>query len=419
LNHRGQSALGPELATNRIVPDSRNPFSQLLSDALAIGGAAKDALLDALPHRPDCVTLYSGFGWNGRVMIMGRALRDDPLPVASATDTPWKNLVAMLRRADADAIPHAVVRVHAGAATLDFTSDDEGFFSGWMDARDPARVDDEWISVTAELVQGAAGQARATGRAYYPRTAPTQLVISDIDDTVLQSKVTNLLHAVRTIAFGNARTRLPFPGVAAFYQALRQGASGADHNPTFYVSSSPWNLYDVIAQFLEIQGIPAGPVMLRDVDLSLDALSSRHHHTHKREMIRRVLTTFTAAPAILIGDSSQQDPEIYRDAVRDFPRRVAAVYIRNVSMNDERSRAIQAVADEVMAAGSSLVLADDTLAAAKHAAEHGFISPDTLDAIAHEKRADEGTEPGKTNAPGARDAGDTPTPTVVVEDRKG
>ena len=399
------------------MPESRNPLSRIISDVFAIGGAARDAILDALPHRPDCVTLYAGFGWNGRVMIMGRALRDDPLPAPTATDTPWKNLVAMLRRADADAIPHAVVRVRAGAATHDFTADDEGFFSGWMDARNPTRVDDEWITVTAELLDGPTARAHTTGRAYYPLSAPRQLVISDIDDTVLQSKVTNLLHAVRTIAFGNARTRLPFPGVAAFYQALRRGASGAEHNPTFYVSSSPWNLYDVIVQFLDIQGIPAGAVMLRDVDLTLDALSSRHHHAHKREMIRRVLTTFTDAPAILIGDSSQQDPEIYRDAVRDFPNRIAAVYIRNVTMNDDRSRAIQTLATEVVAAGSSLVLADDTLAAAKHAAERGFISPDALDAIAHEKRADEGTAPGKTDAPGARDADDTPTPTVVVEDR--
>ena len=396
---------------------AENPLSRLISDVFAVGTAARDALLDALPRRPKCLTLYSGFAANGRVMIFGRALHDEPLPEALPSDTPWKNLVAMLRRADADAIPHALVRVRAGSSTHEFTTDDEGFFSGWMDATDVTRVDDEWISIGAELLEGPIVAARAGGRAYYPVFTPDHLIISDIDDTVLQSKVSNLLHAVRTIAFGNARTRLPFPGVAAFYHALRRGPSGDARNPTLYVSSSPWNLYDVIVQFLDVQGIPAGPVMLRDVDLGLDALSSRHHHTHKREMIHRVLNTYREVPVILIGDSSQQDPEIYREVVRDFAGRVRAVYIRNVSMNDERTRAIQALADEIVAAGSSLVLADDTLAAARHAAEHGFISPDTLDAIMHEKREDEGTTPGKTNAPGARDASDPPTPTIVVEEK--
>ncbi|HJQ19413.1 MAG TPA: phosphatase domain-containing protein [Gemmatimonadaceae bacterium] len=395
-----------------------NPISRIISDMFAIGAAARDTLIDALPHRPDCVTLYRGFGAAGRLMIMGRALRDDPLPAAAASDTPWKNLVAMLRRADANPIPHASIRVVAGNVAHDFIADDEGFFSGWMDVAAPARVDDEWVRIGADLRELPLAGGHADGRAYYPDAMPEQLVVSDIDDTVLQSRVTHLLHAVRTIAFGNARTRLPFPGVAAFYRALRRGPAGDGRNPLFYVSSSPWNLYDVISQFLEIQDIPAGPIMLRDVDLSLDALSSRHHHMHKREMIRRVLTTYPDVPVILIGDSSQQDPEIYRDTVREYAGRVRAVYIRNVTMTDERSRAIQALANEILDAGSSLVLADDTLAAARHAAEHGYIAEDSLESIASDKSADEGRTGGKVDAPGARDAGDTPTPTVVVEEKR-
>ena len=34
--------------------------------------------------------------------------------------------------------------------------------------------------------------------------------------------VSNLLEAARAVMLGNAHTRLPFPGVAAFYQALRK-----------------------------------------------------------------------------------------------------------------------------------------------------------------------------------------------------
>jgi len=127
------------------------------------------------------------------------------------------------------------------------------------------------------------------------------------------------------------------------------------------------------------------------------------------------MKTFADVPAILIGDTSQQDPEIYRDVVHEFSGRVRAVYIRNVNQDAERSRAIQALADEILKAGSSLVLADDTLAAARHAAEHGFISPDSLDDVAADKRADEGVTTEKVDAPGARDVTDAPTPTIVVE----
>jgi phosphatidate phosphatase APP1 len=364
---------------------------------------------------PHTIALYDGFGAQGRALVQGRVLEDEAIPEASVDRSAWQNALALVRRADADPLPHAVVRVAIGAEAQEFHADDEGFFVGWMDATSPERIDEEWVRVRAELVSPGGGTPLvATGRALVPITRPELLVISDVDDTVLQSNVTSFLMAVRTMLFENARTRLPFPGVAAFYQALRQGVDGAARNPTFYVSSSPWNLYDIIEEFLEVQGIPSGPLMLRDVDFGLDILSSRHHHTHKREMIRRVLTTYDV-PAILIGDSGQEDPEIYREIVRDYPGRIKAVYIRNVSMNEDRTRAIRALADEVIASGSSLVLADDTLAAARHAAEHGFIATEALAGIADEKDADEGKTSEKKEAPGARGEREGGTPTVVIE----
>ncbi|HEU4996870.1 MAG TPA: phosphatase domain-containing protein [Gemmatimonadaceae bacterium] len=356
---------------------------RLLTDALAVGAAARDVVLDRLPQAARSIALYDGFGAAGRVLVMGRALRDTPIAAASAGNSKLENLWAMVRRADADAIPNTAVRVSVGTDSQELITDDEGFFTGWMAGAQPERLDDDWIRVRAELV--ADQSVRAEARALVPVSMPEFLVISDIDDTVLQSNVTNFLRAVQTMALGNARTRLPFPGVAEFYQALRRGPTGTGRNPMFYVSSSPWNLHDLIAQFLEIHTIPAGPIMLRDMDLGLDTLSQRHHHTHKREMIRRVLAAYPDVPAVLIGDSSQQDAEIYRDVVRQYKGRIKAVYIRNVAKDAERSRVIEQLAHEVVAAGSTLLLADDTLAAAIHAAEHGLIAPDALGVISESK----------------------------------
>ena len=64
---------------------------------------------------------------------------------------------------------------------------------------------------------------------------------------------------------------------------------------------------------------------------------------------------------ILVGDSGQEDPEIYGDLVAEFPGRILAIYIRNVSPHPERSAGIRALADRVTTAGSTLLLADDTL----------------------------------------------------------
>ena len=78
----------------------------------------------------------------------------------------------------------------------------------------------------------------------------------------------------------------------------------------------------------------------------------------------------------------------------------------------ERSPAIRNLAEQVSRGGSTLVLADDTLAVARHAAAHGWIRDETLSDIGEEKRADEGGG-SKEPAPGVDE---TPAaPTLVVD----
>jgi phosphatidate phosphatase APP1 len=117
-------------------------------------------------------------------------------------------------------------------------------------------------------------------------------------------------------------------------------------------------------------------------------------------------------PFVLIGDSGQEDPEIYADMVATHPGRILAVYIRNVRQNPEDSTAIRDLTERIARAGSTLVLADDTLTVARHAAAHGWIRDEALTEIGVEKRADEG-DGSKESAPGVEQP--APAPTVVVD----
>ena len=57
------------------------------------------------------------------------------------------------------------------------------------------------------------------------------------------------------------------------------------------------------------------------------------HGTHKLRAIENILNFHPTLPCILIGDSGEQDPEIYSEVVKDFPNRVEAIYIRDASGN--------------------------------------------------------------------------------------
>ena len=356
-----------------------------------------------LGESPLEVICYRGFANADAAVVLGRVVASRRVGPSSAGDSALRNLLNTYRRVDSDPVPFAELAIeYAGAATT-VRADDEGFFEATLTLppeaanREPG---DEWSSCRTELLAPTRTGGAIGGRAELlrpPRSA-TLGVISDIDDTVIQSRVSSFLLAARTLAMENARTRLPFPGVAAFYRALRDGASGSDRNPVFYVSSSPWNVYDVITEFMELQGLPRGPVLLRDWDITFGALSSSRHFDHKGAAIRRILTMYPRLPFILIGDTSQHDPEIYRRIVSEFPGRIRAVYIRDVNLDEARSTAVRTLADEIRADGSALVLAEDTLGPATHAAEAGWISAAALPFVREDKLADEGATDEKVAA---------------------
>ena len=367
---------------------------EFLAKKARIGAAsAVRAIRSAIDDDPFELLTYRGYGNGVKAHVYGRAVQRTGAKASSEADTLLVNLLNTYRRADADPLRAAQVSVRFGESATAMSADDEGFFGGWLTS-ERAGATEEWHEYHTELqshLAGAADPVKSSGEILIPPATAKFGVISDIDDTVIQSRVSNFVQAARTVMLGNARTRLPFHGVAAFYRALREGASGGEKNPIFYVSSSPWNIYDVIAEFMELQNIPKGPLMLRDWDISLRSLASARHFEHKGVAIRNVIQLYPELDFVLIGDTSQHDPEIYRRIVEEFPDRVRAIYIRDVTRHPGRTSAVTKLADEVRASNSTLVLAEDTLGTARHAVELGLITPDALPEIGEEKREDEGS----------------------------
>ena len=363
-----------------------------------VRGAAR-AVRSAFDDGPFEVLTYRGFGDARHAYVYGRAQESRGVGKSTEADSVVANLVNSYRRADTHPLPFAELAVMFGGVTQAVKADDEGFFSSRIDLATSVDAGGEWAEYAVDLlspVRPGIDRPRCKGEVLIPPASAQFAIISDIDDTVIQSRVSNFLLAARSVILGNARTRLPFPGVAAFYEALRNGRRGNEQNPVFYVSSSPWNIYDVITEFMDLQQIPRGPVLLRDWDISFGALSSHRHFEHKGAAIRNIMQFYPHLPFILIGDSGQHDPEIYRQIVQEFPNRVLAIYIRDVSRNPERSLAIGKLAEEIATSSCALVLVENTYAAAKHAAAQGWINESAVPMVKEEKRADEGTTDAKS-----------------------
>jgi hypothetical protein len=169
-------------------------------------------------------------------------------------------------------------------------------------------------------------------------------VISDIDDTIKISEVTN-----RRELFANTFVR-DFRAVPKMADAYRiwSGAGASFH----YVSASPWQLFDPLSALLADQRFPAGSVHLRDFRFKDRSLVQFLSETDvaKRRVAEKILRDFPHREFILVGDSGERDPEMYAGLARDVLVQVRHIYIRNVTgeqRENERFRAaFHAVSDE-------------------------------------------------------------------------
>jgi phosphatidate phosphatase APP1 len=298
---------------------------------------------------------YLGYGTTHRFTVCGRVLKDERWRPAADTDSRWRNLVRFWKHLESDEVPGARLRGRFGNVAAEAVSDGEGYFRLDMDV--PSVQAGKWHAVAIDLLQPRG--VGAVANVLVPSAQARFGVISDIDDTIVASHVTRKVRMVLTAALNNARTRKPFAGVSAFYRALHAGGL----NPFFYVSKSPWNLYPPLLEYLRVQGLPLGPILLRDFGL-------RSNRRHKTETIAGILSAYPGLRFVLVGDSGEQDPEIYGEIAGRFPGRILATYIRAVKpvvLSDE------------------LVLATDAETAAAHAAAAGLIQASDLRAVRAEK----------------------------------
>jgi phosphatidate phosphatase APP1 len=338
--------------------------------------------------KPLMIIPYLGYGTADKLLFSGRVLEDEKFTPASSADRTWRNLINMYKRFETDEVPDVRIRARFQGSESGGVTDEEGYFSF---ALQPAgRLDaHQWQEVELELLDPPALEehsVRATARVLVPPATARFGIISDIDDTVISSNVGNKLKMILTVLLSNAHTRKPFEGVAGLYRALHKGLTGGEDNPIFYVSNSAWNLYPVLLEFLKLQTIPLGPVLLRDFGDHL--FFSKDPDSHKKSNIKKLLDSFPHLPFVLIGDSGERDPEIYRDVVKEYPSRIRAIYIRSINKHPARLAAIDNLIKEVRHTGSQLVLAPDSEFAAAHAAAEGMISTKGLAGVRSAKKQD-------------------------------
>lgn len=209
--------------------------------------------------------------------------------------------------------------------TIPFTEDLE---SGWHTCQ---------LAVPSE-------EGEVTEQAEFIKPHPGEFgLISDIDDTFLISHSNNLIKKLYVLLTRNVEKRRIFSGVVQHYRLLSE--AGRNHpeakNVFFYVSSSEWNLYNLIDEFTRIHEFPKAILKLKRIKTGpMDFLySGTGDHDHKFHKIKHLLEFYPELKFILLGDDSQEDPKIYERIAKMFPISLAAIYIRQTGRRPKASAA--------------------------------------------------------------------------------
>jgi phosphatidate phosphatase APP1 len=334
-------------------------------------------------HLPMIVP-FIGHGTTRRVRVGGRVVLGRPEAAAPPVGVPEAPLPtprsrrAVLRASIARfltvEVPRAVVTVHGPGVQAQVRADRDGYVDAVLEVAG-AGLAPGWHEFELRLRDGAAVAAQVLVVDPAARVG----VVSDVDDTILETGiVSSMIEFVRATLLTPVPERTPLPGAAPLYRVLTRPFDGPVR-PVFYVSTSPWNLHEMLLEFIALRRFPLGPLLLTDWGPSRSGLFRIGAQEHKRGLVRRMLEEHPRLALVLIGDSGQLDPEIYATLAREHPDRIRAIYIRRTRHAlPGRIAAVDALAAEVTAAGVPMLAVDDSVQIAAHAAGLGLLDAAAL-----------------------------------------
>ena len=322
-----------------------------LADTALRALASAEKSLDRIRYRngpPDEVQVlpYAGFRNANRLYLSGRVI-EGRRRVTRGDDT-LSRLRTMLDLYESDEVPGLRLQVTYDGHAREVETGPEGYFRLDLDGLGkPLPERTAWETAHVRTIGAQTDQEAYEVPVLAPGTAHDLALVSDIDDTIIETGATNFLKNWRRVLVDQPKDRLVVPGAPALYRMLAVH-EGAPLNPVFYVSSSPWNLYGFLARFMELNDIPRGPMFLKDYGLTENSLLGKGHVEHKIEAIERLLHFYPDYRFLLIGDDGQKDPAVFAQVVADVPGRVAGVFVRDVhgdgkdGKNGDHLRAIEA-----------------------------------------------------------------------------
>ena len=279
-------------------------------------------------YTKDNIVVYNAYGNNHQLTLQGRMQKKRELKKVSKDDGVLRNLWRRVKQIKNDEIKNQTIYLHLKDEIFTTKGDDEGYFEFNIKTKQLLPMGYHKILLNIE-----GNKNLHKTNATIIDSTPLVGIISDFDDTIIVSDVTNKLKLGFNTMFKNYKQRTLIPAMLErFKKILSQNPKGMP-STLFILSGSPQQLFTPIEQFLEYHHFPKHTLILKKAHgENLDPLTDQF--AYKTQKIEKLIKLYPNIKWVMFGDSGEKDSEVYRAIKEKYPKRVLEYYIRDVESGD-------------------------------------------------------------------------------------
>ena len=285
-------------------------------------------LLVSIGHTKDNIVVYNAYGNNHQVIVQGRMERKRDFKRVSKDDGLFRNLWRRIKQVKADDIKSANIDFSINNETFKTKGDDEGYFEFNVTTKQLLPMGFQKIVLNIE-----GNKNMHETHATIVDNAPLIGIISDFDDTIIVSDVSNKISLGVNTMFKNYKQRTLVPTMLErFQKILAQNPKGMP-STLFILSGSPQQLFKPVENFLEYQHFPQHTLILKKAHgENLDPLTDQF--AYKAQKIERLIKLYPNIQWLMFGDSGEKDYQVYKAIKEKYPKKVKSYFIRDVKSGE-------------------------------------------------------------------------------------
>jgi len=285
-------------------------------------------LMHSTLYAQNDIVIYHAYGNSHQLILQGRMEKEKKFKEVTKEDGWFKNLWRRLREVEGNEIKGKNIIASIGHERFQTRGDCEGYFE--FNIRTKKALGSGYKIIDLHI-ENNPNIHKTT--ATIIGSEPLVGIISDFDDTMIVSNVTNKIKLGLNTMFKNYKQRIIVPSMLdRFHKILAQNPKNSP-STLFVLSGSPQQLFIPVNAFLDYYHFPKRTLILKKAHGDhKDPLTDQF--AYKTQKIERLIKLYPNIKWAMFGDSGEKDLEVYRFIKRKYPRRVKTYYIRNVQSGE-------------------------------------------------------------------------------------